>query len=100
MRLIAHNIYQIVKHIIERKNPTLANIIINWDKIVGSEFKSKIYPIKISSAHTGKKQIHVLHIKVDNASLAVELSFQQEMIIERIAIYLGFKAIDRLHLVI
>lgn len=100
MKLITEDINKIIVNIIRKNDPVLAEIIMNWGKIVGENFSQKSTPIRTSSYRNHSMKINVLHIKNDNASLSLEMSFQQEVIIERIAIYLGFKAIHKLRLTI
>ena len=100
MKPIADDINKIIRNIFSKNDPILAEIIMNWTKIVGYNLSQKSNPFKISTYREKDIKINVLYIRTDNAALSLEMSFQQEIIIERIAIYLGFKAIHKLRLVI
>ncbi len=99
MKIIAGEVNSILKNIFAKKHPVLGEIIVNWGAIVGDRFALKASPLKISSMREKGKKIDILYISVQNSSLALELSFQKEIIVERIAIYLGFKAIEDIRVV-
>lgn len=96
MKLLSHDINIIIRRIFDKKHPLLAEIIINWSKIVGPKFSDKTSPLKISSVKERNKLINILYVQADNSSIALELSFHQQILIERIAVYLGFKIIHNI----
>lgn len=96
MKLLSHDINIIIKRIFGRQHPLLAEIMVNWDKIVGPKFSSQATPLRIGSIKEKGLALNVLHVQVENSSIALELSFHQHIIIERISVYLGFKAIHNL----
>ena len=100
MKQLSNDINLIIKRIFNRQHPLLAEIMINWNKIVGLKFSTKSTPIKITASKEKGRAINILHVQVENSSIALELSFQQEIIIERISVYLGFKAIHNLRVMV
>jgi hypothetical protein len=78
----------------------LAAIIVNWGAVVGVKFSSKAMPLKIANQRERSKKINILYISTSDASLAMEIAFQQDIIIERIAVYLGYKAIHKIKVVV
>ncbi len=100
MKPISEQANKIIRSIIKKQNPILSELVINWGKIVGVKFASDSWPIKISSRVEKEKRINILQIGVSNSSMSMEMAYQQELIIERIAIYLGYKAISSLKFVI
>lgn len=100
MKPISEDINQLVRKIFVKKDPILAEIIINWAKIVGLKFSRIAFPIKISRSYEKRNKINVLHVQASNSSLSMEMSFQQDIIIERMTVYLGFKAVDKLKLIV
>lgn len=66
----------------------------DWVSIVGSEAAKTIQPKKVVFPHT-EATGGVLHINVA-PEIAPELQYRQEAIIEQIARYTGFKAIERI----
>lgn len=99
MRPIIDEINKIILNIFGRKNRVLAEIIINWGKIVGMEYSSKASPFKITPVKEHGYKINILHIIVENSSVQTLMSYQQGVIIERIAVYLGYKAIHKLRFI-
>ncbi|WP_375331550.1 DciA family protein [Candidatus Tisiphia endosymbiont of Oplodontha viridula] len=96
MKPLSHDINIIIRRIFGKQHPLLAEIMINWSKIVGPKFSSKTSSLKISSPKEKGQRINILHVQVENSSIALEISFHQQIIIERISVYLGFKAIHSL----
>ncbi|XVN42195.1 MAG: DUF721 domain-containing protein [Candidatus Rickettsia vulgarisii] len=96
MKLLSDDINIIVKRVFDRQHPLLGEIIINWSKIVGPKFSAKATPLKIMKMKDKGQHINILYVQVENSSIALEISFQQQIILERIAVYLGFKAIHSL----
>lgn len=96
MRSINLEIDKLVYKVFKNKNPILAELIINWSKIVGHELSKKTTPFKISSFKEKGVKINILYISVENSSTSMEISYQQDMLIERIAVYLGHKAIRKI----
>ena len=100
MKPISDDIKNLIRKIFNTQHPLLAEVIINWSKIVGLKFSRNSSPIKINSSKEKGLLVNILYVEVENASLSMEMSFQQEIIIERIAVYLGFKAIHKIRLII
>lgn len=71
----------------------IATLMLDWDKIVGEKLSAITRPEKI--IFPKKKQFFEeqpagnLYLQVSHSAFAVELSFQQEMIIEKVNIYFG-----------
>ncbi len=93
MKPLSHDINIIIRRIFGKQHPLLAEIMINWSKIVGSKFSSKTIPLKIAKVKEKGQLINILHVQAENSSIALEISYFQQIIIERISVYLGFKAI-------
>lgn len=96
MKPIAEEINKLIKKIFARQHYLLPEIVINWPKIVGLKFSRQTSPLKISTIKEKGTSINVLYVEVSSSSLSLEIEFQQEIIMERIAVYLGFKAIHKL----
>ena len=95
-KLLGDSINYILRKIIGQKNKVLAEIIINWHKIVGAGLAGDVYPVKIYSIREKGEQLNVLLVNANSSSAGLKLSYQQEIVIERIAIYFGHKAVHRL----
>ncbi len=100
MKLIKDDIHKIVRHIFARQHPLLPEIMINWNKIVGFKFSTKALPLKITTYTHKKQKINMLIIQAENGPIALEIDSCKGIILERIAMYLGFKAIHEVRVTI
>jgi len=100
MKHIKDDIHKIIRHIFARQHPLLPEIMMNWDKIVGFKFSTKVLPLKIIADTHKKQKVNTLFIQAEDHAIALEVSFYQEIILERIAIYLGFKAIHQMRITV
>lgn len=95
-KLLGDSINFILRRIIGQKSKVLAEIIINWPRIVGADLATIASPIKIYSTREKGEQVNVLMVQADSSAAGLKLSYQQELVIERIAIYFGHRAVHRL----
>ena len=100
MKPIIENVNKIIYKIYKNKNPVLADIIINWPKIVGVKYSQNTLPLKINTLRDKNKKINILMVEVSNAATSVEIAFQQDIIIERLAVYMGYKAIKKIRTIV
>lgn len=66
-------------------------LILNWRKIVGIEISECTKPKKISYAQNINSG--VLHLVVINGSKALEIQHMTSLIIEKITMFFGYKAV-------
>ena len=100
MKPLNVEVNRLIHSIFKKKHPILAEIMINWGKIVGVKFSTKAAPLKITKSIESGKKINILHISAENSSISMEMSYQQELIIERIAVYLGYKGIHKIKMLV
>ena len=100
MKPIIENVNKIIYKIYKNKNPILAEIIVNWQKIVGVKYSKNTLPLKINTIRDKNQRINILMVEVSNAATSVEIAFQQEIIIERLAVYMGYKAINKIRTIV
>jgi hypothetical protein len=100
MQPIINSVNNIIYKIYKNKNPLLANIIINWQKIVGAKYMNNSFPLKINTVREKGKKLNILMVEVNSSSTSVEIAFQQDVIIERLAVYMGYKAIDKIRTIV
>jgi len=100
MKPIIENVNKIIYKIYKNKNPILAEIIVNWQKIVGVKYSQNTLPLKINTIRDKNRRINILMVEVSNAATSVEIAFQQEIIIERLAVYMGYKAINKIRRIV
>jgi hypothetical protein len=81
------------------------NLVKNWDEIVGKKYAQFCYPKKVSlggknfsqkKSAFGKAAEGSLTIAVFNSSVGFFLENNSEIILERIAIFYGFKVISKI----
>ncbi len=96
MKPISDELDKILRGVFARHSKIFAEIMINWPKITGIAFSSNTSPYKITTATEKKRKINILHVKVDNSVTGLEFSYHQDIILERIAVYFGYKAIDKI----
>jgi hypothetical protein len=100
MKPLMIEVNKLVHKVFKRQHPILAEIIINWGKIVGIKFSQNSSPLKITTSREKGKKINILYIASDNSSASMEIAYQQELILERIAIYLGYKAVHKIRFLV
>lgn len=76
-----------------------SRIFTDWALIIGQEFAGKVTPISIQYHNLGKTQEKILVVEVDSSAVATKLSYITPMIVEKIAIYLGYRAIDKIKII-
>ena len=72
-------------------------IINHWEQIVGKNIASLSHPIKISFPHN-KNYEGILIIGVSNPGFALEIQASELIIINKLASYFGYKAINRIRI--
>lgn len=100
MHLISESVNKLLYSIYESKNPLYAELVVNWKKIIGDDLARQTKPLRVSRNIVAKKERFTLLLAVSNASLAVEINYQQDLIIERIAVYFGYKAIHKIKIMV
>ena len=84
----------VIKPVLKDKGLAGSRIISDWAKIVGTQLAGRSIPEKLNFPR-GKTTDGTLTIAVENG-FATELQHQQHLILERLAIYFGYKAINRI----
>lgn len=74
-----------------------ARLITDWEKIVGRECARRCLPHKITFPQ-GKTTGGTLTLAVENG-FAPQLQHSQPLILERLAVYFGYKAVSRITLI-
>lgn len=95
MKKIDLFVNQVLTNLYKKQGPIIPDLVINWSKIVGKELFSYTSPAKIRSQIYRGQKINILYVNVSNSSKALEVSYSENLIIERIAVFLGKKAIHR-----
>lgn len=74
------------------KDDLLGEIIMNWDRFVTESFAKKTRPQRLLR----RNGTNVLIVTAENTAIALEFRYQQSYISERIAMYFGYKAVDKM----
>lgn len=98
MRPIADSIDILLRKTFARHDKTFAEIMINWPKIAGAAFGSRTCPLRILTVTEKGEKLKILHIKASDSATSLEFTYHQNIILERIAVYFGHKAIDKLYI--
>lgn len=98
MQLISNITYSIIYQLLAKKyGKEYATITLNWQKIAGSKFHLKSCPQKlVFSKNFSSCGEATLYIRVYDPVISIELHFQRDILIERIAIYLGYTFIKNI----
>lgn len=84
----------LIQPVLKEKGLAGSRILTDWAKIVGSQLANRSQPEKLSFSR-GKTTEGTLTIAVENG-FATELQYQTPLILERLAVYFGYKAISRI----
>ena len=71
------------------------DILKNWDKIVGNELSQNTLPQKIDFKK-GMREEGTLYLITSSGAFALEIAHRQELIIEKINTYFGYKAVSQI----
>ena len=72
-------------------------IITDWELIVGEQFSYYTCPRKLT-LHTRTNE-GILYIECYTSSIALQISYMEPLIIEKIATYFGYRAVSKLRII-
>lgn len=84
-----------LQNIYKTKGVALKKIIYDWDKIVGNNLAEQTLPYKISTNRNQKDAGTTLHIFVANGAVSSQLYYMTNLILEKIATYVGSNYISQ-----
>lgn len=87
---------KIVKPVFKARGLMEGKIITHWSQIVGERFACLALAEKITFPR-GKKTEGTLHLSV-TSSTALLLHYAQDLILEQVNIFFGYKALSKLHM--
>ena len=95
MRSLQDSITKIIyKAVSDHKGTIMANIMINWNKIVGDGLYELCHPIKVMDYKIKNKNVRSLSIDAKNNAIAMEIQYQKDAIVSKTNLFLGYKVID------
>ncbi len=97
MKAIKAVVNRVVNPIAKKRGIIHGKIILEWEKIVGPQYASYCAPLKISFRQ-GYRTYGTLHMKV-NPSHALLVNHSQDLVIEKINTFFGYKAVNKLKII-
>jgi hypothetical protein len=97
-RAIADIVDQVARRTVGKDWNIYATMLEHWQEIVGADYARVTTPVKISFPLQSNERLRsngTLNIRLPKG-LAMEFSFQTETIRQRINVYFGFNAVDRI----
>ncbi|MCY4237924.1 MAG: DciA family protein [Rhodospirillaceae bacterium] len=101
LRHIAPSAVKAARPALRKRGLAVAGIVTDWRQIVGSFLADATAPEKLIPGRSGPRggcEPGVLYLRVDNPSLALEITHLSPQVIERVNGYFGYKAVGRLHI--
>merc|ERR1712032_1445886 len=77
MQHIKRTASSIAKQIFETKGKIFAELMSEWDVIIGINFAHKCYPKKICSVVDGENKINILYISCDDVVTSFEIEYKK-----------------------
>lgn len=91
---LAQCIDPLTKPLFKARGLAGSQLVVEWPQVVGAELSAYCWPEKLSFS-PGKKTDGTLTIAVENG-FALELQHMQPVILERVNVYYGYRAVTRL----
>ncbi len=98
MRKLSNEVNNVVKQIFSKKGKTFIIILQNWSQIVDNKFNQHTCPLNISYRMHKNEEIATLHVMAANNTISFELNFYKTLIIDKINLLCGFKAIHQINI--
>ena len=95
---LSHSLDFVTKPIFKKRGFTENKILTDWNKIVGDSLGGSSVPKKLFFSRN-KKSDGVLYVEVYDSGMAMEMTYMEPIIIEKIASYFGYKAISKLKII-
>ena len=92
---LGRSVSWITKPIFGKRGLAAGAIVKDWAKIAGSDLACYSQPERISYPRHERIE-GTLHLRIDHSSIAPELQHLEPLVLERINVYFGFKAVARL----
>jgi len=89
---------KITKDIFGKKNMLFGKLLSQWTEIVGKDLAERAVPTDIKYPKKDYKNQATLHLSV-RSSHATEISMQKDLIIERLNMFFGYKAVKDIKII-
>jgi len=88
---VASTLHKVTEKIYRKRGFASAGVLVNWPAIIGEDLARHTVPERLGASGT-------LRLRVDGP-LATEIKHLEPQILERIASYFGYRAVNRLSLI-
>lgn len=90
---LCKDIKTIAKQLLGKNGLVLAELLTDWQAIIGEELARYIIPFKIKFAR-GKSTDGILYIQVNGGAFIQYLAYQKPIILEKVNGYFGYQAVS------
>src|SRR3989338_6870468 len=87
---------KVVQPVFKTRGLMEGKIITHWSNIVGEKI-SQLSLVEKITFHKGKKVEGTLHLRVTSSGACL-LQYAQDLVLERVNIFFGYKALSKLHM--
>lgn len=94
-KAVAAAIDRVARPALGKRGFAAAGVIADWPQIVGATLATQTCPLKIVVAR-GERGDGVLHLRVASGAMATQLQHLEPVLIERINVYFGYRAVARI----
>jgi hypothetical protein len=98
MRALSQTLNSVTNPIFRKRGFVENKIITDWSLIVGENLGNYSAPRKLFFGKD-KKTDGVLHVDVFDSGMAMELSYMEQVVLEKIASYFGYRAINKIKII-
>ena len=85
------------KKIFKKQGYIFFELMNSWSVIIGKKEEFNCYPYRLFTSKEKNKQIQVLTVIAKNIKTSIDITYKQDMIVERIAIHFGRRIIDKIN---
>ena len=96
MKLAKWSIEKAAAQAFAKRGDTYVKLMSYWKILLPPNIGSRCLPYKIVSHEDGKSQINTLYIHSEDPSTSMFLTYNAEVTIERIAVLLGGKKVNKI----
>jgi len=98
MKDISHVLDNYTKPFFKRRGFAENKIITDWEKIVGSTLAKYSTPRKLTF-NRDKRADGTLHIEVYDSGMAMQMTYIEPVVIEKIATYFGYRSVVKIKII-
>lgn len=97
-KALAATVARLTKPIFRKRGLAAGAIVNDWPLIVGEQLAAHSAPEKINYPPNGRKA-GTLHLRVDSGGMAMEFQHMKPVLMERINVFFGYKAVAGLKII-